>query len=186
MITGYSNIITVTTSGFDSSYQAILNYATAQGYTLPSSTQQSKSNQFVLDLKSNGLWSKLDSLSIFKTDGSSNFALVDWIRLTTHGLVNSPTFTSNVGFTGNGTSAYIDPHWNITQATQATQNSIFHGVLTNTILPSINTGYHGGGSSPYNFIRQSPFRQEEPNFIHTDEMMGDITCILYLNQFHPV
>jgi hypothetical protein len=34
----------------------------------------------------------------------------------------------------------------------------------------------------YNFIRQSPFKQEEPNFIHTDEMMGDITCILYLNE----
>lgn len=36
-----------------------------------------------------------------------------------------------------------------------------------------------------NFIRKSPFNQEEPNFIHTDEMMGDITCILYLNYSHP-
>ena len=37
----------------------------------------------------------------------------------------------------------------------------------------------------YNFVRQSPFMQIEPNFIHTDEMMGDITAILYLNKFHP-
>tara|TARA_S200000501_G_scaffold143844_1_gene135812 strand:+ start:342 stop:830 length:489 start_codon:yes stop_codon:yes gene_type:complete len=37
----------------------------------------------------------------------------------------------------------------------------------------------------YNFIRQSPLDQEEPNFIHTDEMMGDKTILLYLNKFHP-
>lgn len=37
----------------------------------------------------------------------------------------------------------------------------------------------------YNFIRKSPLNQEEPNFIHTDEMMGDITCLLYLNEQAP-
>lgn len=153
MITGYSNIISVTTTlAYDTSYQAILTYATSQGYTLPSLAQRTKSNQFVVDLKAAGLWAKLDSLSIFKTDGSANFALTDWKRLTTHTAVNSPTFTSNVGFTGNGSSAYINPNWNITQATQATQNSIFHGILTNSILPNVDTGYHGGGNNPYNII----------------------------------
>jgi hypothetical protein len=37
----------------------------------------------------------------------------------------------------------------------------------------------------FNFIRKSPLGQKEPNFIHTDEMMGDITCLLYLNHFEP-
>ncbi|QDP48557.1 MAG: hypothetical protein Tp158DCM1228761_59 [Prokaryotic dsDNA virus sp.] len=36
-----------------------------------------------------------------------------------------------------------------------------------------------------NFVRKSPENQEEPNFIHTDEMMGDLTAILYLNKEHP-
>lgn len=36
-----------------------------------------------------------------------------------------------------------------------------------------------------NFIRKSPLNQVEPNFIHTDDMMGDITCILYLNENAP-
>ena len=36
-----------------------------------------------------------------------------------------------------------------------------------------------------NFIRMSPLNQVEPNFIHTDEMMGDITCLLYLNEIAP-
>lgn len=38
----------------------------------------------------------------------------------------------------------------------------------------------------FNFVRKSPLNQEEPNFIHSDEMMGDITCILYLNEMSPV
>lgn len=38
----------------------------------------------------------------------------------------------------------------------------------------------------FNFVRKSPLNQEEPNFIHTDEMMGLITCILYLNEKEPV
>ena len=37
----------------------------------------------------------------------------------------------------------------------------------------------------WNFIRKSPLGQDEPNFIHSDEMMGEITCILYLNEVHP-
>jgi hypothetical protein len=37
----------------------------------------------------------------------------------------------------------------------------------------------------WNFIRKSPLNQEEPNFIHSDEMMGDFTVILYLNETHP-
>lgn len=36
-----------------------------------------------------------------------------------------------------------------------------------------------------NFIRKSPLNQEEPNYIHTDEMHGDKTLILYLNKTYP-
>jgi len=36
-----------------------------------------------------------------------------------------------------------------------------------------------------NFVRRSPANQEEPNWIHTDDMMGDLTAILYLNTEHP-
>jgi hypothetical protein len=37
----------------------------------------------------------------------------------------------------------------------------------------------------WNFIRKSPKGQEEPNFVHTDEMMGDMTAILYLSEEAP-
>ena len=37
----------------------------------------------------------------------------------------------------------------------------------------------------YNFVRQSPEGQAEPNYIHSDEMMGDKTVLLYLNKINP-
>jgi hypothetical protein len=40
-------------------------------------------------------------------------------------------------------------------------------------------------SVSYNFARLSPEGQQEPNFIHDDSMMGDLTCILYLSKDHP-
>jgi len=35
------------------------------------------------------------------------------------------------------------------------------------------------------FARMSPLGQEEPNFIHRDDMHGDFTAILYLNKVYP-
>jgi hypothetical protein len=96
----------------DPDYQAILDYATTQGYTLPSVGQQALQNQLVVDLKAAGVWSKLDTFAVFATDGNSDFALIDWIRLTQYTAVNSPTFTTNGGFNGNGTSSYIDTNFN--------------------------------------------------------------------------
>ena len=40
----------------------------------------------------------------------------------------------------------------------------------------------GYGTVAYNFARLSPYGQQEPNFIHSDEMMGDLTAILYLSK----
>ena len=97
---------------FDADYQAVLNYAISIGATLPSSGQQTKQNQLLLDLKSAGIWSRLDTFAMFATDGNSSFALIDWKRLVTYTAVNSPTFSTNGGFTGNGTSSHINTNFN--------------------------------------------------------------------------
>lgn len=97
---------------FDADYVAILNYATTQGYTKPSAAQQIKQNKLLVDLKAAGIWSKLDTFGVFATDGNSDFALIDWKRLIQYTAVNSPTFTTNGGFAGNGTSSYIDTNFN--------------------------------------------------------------------------
>ena len=103
--------------GFDADYQAVLNYATTQGYSLPSAAQQTKQNKLLVDLKAAGIWSHLDTFAVFATDGNSDFALIDWKRLTQYTAFNSPTFSTNGGFTGNGTSSYIDTNFNPTVGT---------------------------------------------------------------------
>jgi len=112
MILGVHGIIA--SSGgvsFDADYQAVLDYATTQGYTLPSASQQTLQNTLVTDLKTAGVWSKLDTFAVFATDGNSDFALIDWINLSQYTAVNSPTFTSDGGFQGDGVSAYVDTNY---------------------------------------------------------------------------
>jgi hypothetical protein len=131
----------------DADYQAVLDYATTQGYTLPSGSQQVKQNQLIVDLKNTGIWSKLDSFGVFATDAGSSFALIDWKRLSLLTAVNSPTFTTNQGFNGNGTSSYINSNYNpFSNGVNFTQNNASLGVylLSN---PSGDFVYIGGYSN---------------------------------------
>jgi len=110
-------------TSLDPDYIAVLNYATSLGYTLPSVPQQQRQSTLLSELKSGGIWNKLDSFCMFATNGSSNFALIDWKRLSLYTAVNSPTFTTNQGFLGNGTSSYIDTNFNISTGTNYTLNN---------------------------------------------------------------
>ena len=74
-----TNTPTPSVPGVDADYQAVLDEATLLGYTLPSSGQQTIQNQFVLDLKSAGIWSQLDLLYVMATDGDSNYSLLNWV-----------------------------------------------------------------------------------------------------------
>lgn len=113
-------------SSFDADYQAVLNRATTLGYTLPSASQRIKQNALVLSLKAGDIWNKLDVLYIFANDGGSNFGTLNWIAPTLNQstLINSPTFTTNQGFQGNGTSSYIDTNFNaVTQGVNYVQDN---------------------------------------------------------------
>ena len=140
--------------GFDPDYQAILDYATLQGYTLPSASQRILQNQLVVDLKAGGIWTTLDTFAVFATDGNSDFALIDWIRLSQYTAVNSPTFTTNGGFNGNGTSSYIDTNFNpATSGVNYTQNDasrIMWGVF-----PSDNAYPESAGGINANLTRKT-------------------------------
>ena len=113
---GYGSIYAVSNSGltlllkdaFDPDYQAVLDFATSEGITLPSTSQQILQNNVVLSLKDKGLWNKKDVFGLFATDGNVDFALICWKRLIKMDAINSPSFSANAGFTGNGTSSYID------------------------------------------------------------------------------
>lgn len=114
MIRATIGILAGSAGGFDADYQAVLDYATTQGYTLPSASQQLLQEQLVKDLKAAGVWSKLDTFYVFATNGDSDFASINWKNPNSFECdeVNSPTFTTNQGFSGNGTSSYLDTNYN--------------------------------------------------------------------------
>jgi len=146
-------------SATDPDYQAVLDYATTQGYTLPSASQQILQNQLVVDLKDGGIWSKLDTFGVFATDGSSDFALIDWKRLTDYTAFNSPTFTINEGFQGNGVSSHIALNYTTnTNWVNVSQDNVclFTNNLANTSVPLVV-----GSASPY---VQMTFKNAANNF----------------------
>ena len=95
-------------NGFDSSYQAILTYAsTLVGATIPTSAQQAVQNKLIVDLKAGGVWNKLDNFYVFATgtNGNNVFSTINWknpnLYLAT--LTNPLAFATNSGFTNTGT-----------------------------------------------------------------------------------
>jgi hypothetical protein len=128
-------------SSFDSDYQAVLDFATSEGYTLPSENQQILQNQLVLDLKSNGIWSDLDAFGVLATDGDSDFALIDWVRLITMTANSSPTFQSNLGYTGNGTSSFIDTLFAPFDGTNYQLSNCSFGAFFNNVLTRTDDGF---------------------------------------------
>jgi hypothetical protein len=134
---------------FDTDYQAVLDYATTLGYTLPSNSQKLLQNQLLIDLKASNIWSKLDTFANFATDAGSNFALIDWKRLTDYTAINSPSFILNQGFIGNGTSSYINTNYNPSlNGFNYTQNSA--GISTYQFSISGLTRYIVGTSTTNN------------------------------------
>jgi hypothetical protein len=108
----YLGVYQVYSADFDPDYQEVLDLGTFLGYDLPSSGQQILQNQLMLAAKASGAYQKSDVFGIFANDGSPEFGLIDWKRKSTMTAVNSPSFTSNQGFTGNGSTSYIDTNYN--------------------------------------------------------------------------
>lgn len=113
--------------GFDADYQAVLNRATALGYTLPSSGQQILQNNIIVGLKTAGVWGKTDIFYVFANNGSQEFATLNWKNPNAFqcSLVNAPVFTSNQGFNSDGATSFINTNWvPSVDAVQMTLNSV--------------------------------------------------------------
>lgn len=125
--------------GLDAATQALLSQATTDGYTAASGTTLTALDAYIKGLKADGIWSKLDILYVFATNGDSDFATYNILDPTTFQAtkVNAPTFTSNQGFTGNGTSSYLDTNYNpSTNGVNYTLNNASFGIYTR----NTNTG----------------------------------------------
>jgi len=118
---------------YDADYQAILNKAISEGFTLPNDDEKLKQNQLVIDLKAAGAWTKSDHILVLATNSNQSFARIDW-KNPTHlaTLVNAPTFVPKRGFQGGGTS-YIDTNFNpFSEGFEYTQNNASRYIFMDT------------------------------------------------------
>lgn len=83
-------------------------------------------------LDSDGVWSVLDRLWLFAAENSTQ-ARRDLVARTVASPQNSPTFTANRGYTGDGVSSYVDTNFNpSTAGGKYTQNDASYGAWVET------------------------------------------------------
>lgn len=162
-------------NSFSAEYTAILNTARAAGYTLPNVTEQKLQNQLILDLKSNGIWAKLDAFYMFAntiydnnyTYSGSAFARINWKNPTQNygiGAPNLPSISAAAGFTGSAVGG-ANQGLNLNLAANAGTNfgspagspvNGSFGVFVGTMSSSGNSRLMGatGNSSTINRIRK--------------------------------
>jgi hypothetical protein len=124
---------------FDADYKAVLDRGTALSYTLPTLAQQKLQNTLLMNMKTDGVWAKLDVFYNFANNGSLGFATINWKAPSLY-LATTPngiTFTSNVGFTGGGTS-YVDTNFAPSNGVQYQLNNASRYLYLHTAVVSVN------------------------------------------------
>lgn len=143
--------------GVDADYQALLDAASGD---LPTSGTQDAQNTLVADLKSAGVWTKLDLLYVFATDGGADIARRNWKAPSSFQcLINgTPSFTSLEGYASNG-GGWLDTQWSpANNGVQYQQNSASMGVYTQQQPDATSFGTRDGtGASDPNIIPRYDF-----------------------------
>ena len=95
----------------DADYQAVLDKANSEGYTLPSISIQQKQSNVIVALKAANQWSKLKSFALF-LDTNEEFSLIDWKDPNNiYTALNSPVYSAMTGFQMNGIDTYLDTNY---------------------------------------------------------------------------
>lgn len=141
-----------TGSQFSSRYQAILDRASSLLYSAPSQSVKVKGDTFMQALDTAGLLAKALCGKMFKTDGDSNFATLDWVNpsIRQASKVNAPTFSAD-GYNSNGTTSYLMSGMNLSDITQTSvtycaKGFVNTGVNSRSIFGAANDGAFGSAS----------------------------------------
>lgn len=117
--------------------------------TPPDDTRKGVINTLVLALKTAGVWNKLDLLYVLGASEAQG-ARVNWKNPGTFNCtaVNTPTFTVDQGYAGNGTSSYLDTGYTpSTHGSTFTQNSACLFVWSRTNTRSNSAALVGAATS---------------------------------------
>lgn len=134
----------------------------------PDSTRQGHINTLVTALKGAGCWAKLDELWIMAAH-DAQAARLGWKRYKNLTAVNSPTFTVDQGFAGNGTTSYLDTNFvPSTNGVQYTLNDASFGVYSRTSYSAVSYEMDIACIS-------TTFASE--NYLRAASVYGNVVCI---------
>lgn len=134
-------------SGSGASYDADATAVFNAMATMPDATRKGHINTLVTALKSAGIWTKLDHLVVCANTAEAD-GLLDWKNPSTPWTaVNSPTFTSDQGYAGNGTSSYLVGPTNLSSLTQYQQNSGHIALWSRTATAAASTTAYDYGTT---------------------------------------
>lgn len=118
-----SCVVTATNSGgnqpatsnsvyaYDADFYAVVLFAIAQGYSVPTTAQQQHFSRFVKELKDFFMWLINDRFYVMAQNGSANFGRINWRSPSLSTLLtitNAGAFASNLGWLLNGTTQFIN------------------------------------------------------------------------------
>lgn len=139
-------------ASFDSATTAWAAAVVSAGGTV-SGGRKTLVDNLIVGLKADGVWSKMDRIWLYAAENSQS-ALIDLVNLGVTSLNNSPTFTADSGYTGNGSDAYLITDFNAATASSPkhVQDDSHWGHWNNT--SSVGTqgysgNYNGGGGAGF-------------------------------------
>jgi len=111
----YRTILSSSTVSYEPELQAVFNFATLHGITIPNATVRNILNQKMIAMKAGNFWTNIDSYFNFCYNDISlvQFGLIDWKRLALGSFNGGLTYTVN-GIVGDGSSGYFDTTFNPT------------------------------------------------------------------------
>ncbi len=129
---------------YDADAQALFARFTSE----PDDTRKGLINALIVSLKAAGVWTKLDVfyvLAAHDAQAARRNWKADAFNLT---AVNSPTFTMDRGYAGNGSSSRLTTNWDpATNGVQYTQNASHLSLWDRTSRAGATTGQAGGYSA---------------------------------------
>jgi hypothetical protein len=98
---------------YDVDMQAVIDKAITESFALPPTKVLRAMNRKLIQMKADGIWSKLDTYFNFATNSTSfaNFSRICWKRRVL-GTINGGLTTTVDGFEGNGVDSYFNVDFN--------------------------------------------------------------------------
>jgi hypothetical protein len=113
----------------------------------PNDTRKAAIDTLVGSLKSTSIWSTIDRLFVFAAH-DAQAARLNWVSPggTAAAEVSAPTFTTDRGYAGNGTSSYVNTQWVPNTGTNFTQNDACALIWARSAMSGTRHGVSDGSS----------------------------------------